>query len=203
MQEFIIDWIGDYGALAIWWLIFAENLFPPIPSEVILTFSGFVTARSELTLPAAVIAATIGSVSGALVLYGIGHWLGLERLTHLLEGRVGRWLRLRPADVMRAQQWFDRHGKVTVLFCRFVPLIRSLISLPAGMARMRLPGFAVLTTLGSAVWNTALIGLGAWFGESWETVTLYLDTYARVILGVLGIAVLIGWIYIKRRQKRV
>lgn len=198
-----MDWIGDYGALAIWWLIFAENLFPPIPSEVILTFSGFLTARSALTVWEAVIAATIGSVSGALVLYGIGYWLGLERLTRILEGRVGRWLHLRPADVMRAQQWFDRHGKATVLFCRFVPLIRSLISLPAGMAHMRLSGFTVLTIIGSTLWNTALILLGAWFGESWETVALYLDTYAWVALGIFGAAALIGWIYLKRRQKRV
>ena len=131
MQQWILTWIGSFGVLAIWWLIFLENVFPPIPSEVILTFSGFLTVRSDLTIMGAATAATIGSVSGALVLYAAGYGLGRERLTEWLQGRAGRWLHVYPKDVDRAQIWFDRHGSATVFFCRFVPLVRSLISLPA------------------------------------------------------------------------
>lgn len=203
MQQWIIDWIGSFGVLAIWWLIFLENVFPPIPSEVILTFSGFLTVQSRLSVPEAAVAATIGSVSGALVLYAAGYKLGRERIMHWLEGRTGRILHLHPEDVDKAQGWFDRHGKATVFFCRFVPLIRSLISLPAGIARMNLPGFIALTTIGSAIWNVVLILLGAWFGDAWETVVCYLDTYAYVALGVFGALLLVGFLLFKRRTRRV
>lgn len=202
MQQWILEWIGSFGGLAIWWLIFFENIFPPIPSEVILTFSGFLTVQSRLTLAEAAVAATIGSMSGALVLYAAGYKLGRERLARWLSGRAGRILHLCPEDVDRAQGWFDRHGSGAVFFCRFVPLVRSLISLPAGMAHMPLPRFIVLTTAGSAIWNVVLIWLGALFGDAWETVVCYMDTYAWVALGVLGLAVLVGIIGYKRRTRR-
>ena len=148
MQQWILDWIGAFGGLAIWWLIFLENLFPPIPSEVILTFSGFLTVQSGLTLSTAAVAATIGSVTGALALYAVGHALGQQRLMRWLDGRAGRILRLSSADVEKAQRWFDRHGGGAVFFCRFVPLVRSLISIPAGIAHMPLLRFTLLTTIG-------------------------------------------------------
>lgn len=202
MQQWILDWIGSFGVLAIWWLIFLENVFPPIPSEVILTFSGFLTVQSTLTVAGAATAATIGSISGALVLYVVGYKWGAERLTHWLEGRAGRILHLHPKDVQKAQEWFDRHGSAAVFFCRFVPLIRSLISLPAGMAHMRLSRFILLTTAGSTIWNVVLILLGAWFGDAWETIVCYMDTYAWVALGVFGLVVLISFAYFKRRPHR-
>lgn len=201
MDGWILDWMSDYGGWAIGGLIFLENLFPPIPSELILTFGGFLTVGSELTLFHAITAATIGSVLGALLLYGIGYWWGMERLTRFLDGGWGRWLRLSAKDVRKAAVWFDRHGKATVFFCRFIPLIRSLISIPAGIARMKLPAFILLTAIGSAIWNTVLIGLGAWFGESWEMVVAYLDTYAVVAVGVLGLAVVVGWLWTRHKRQ--
>lgn len=120
---------------------------------------------------------------------------------HWLDGKAGRILHLHSQDVDKAQGWFDHHGKATVFFCRFVPLIRSLISLPAGMARMNLPGFVILTTVGSAIWNVVLILLGAWFGDAWEQVVCYLDTYAYVALSVFGAVVLVIFIWFKRRTQ--
>ena len=201
MQQWVLDWIGAFGGLAIWWLIFLENLFPHIPSEVILTFSGFLTVQSNLTLSTAAVAATIGSVTGALALYAVGHALGQQRLMRWLDGRAGRILRLSSADVEKAQRWFDRHGGGAVFFCRFVPLVRSLISIPAGIAHMPLLRFTLLTTIGSAIWNVVLIWLGACFGDAWERVVCYMDTYAWVALGTLGAAALIG-ILIHRHRAR-
>jgi Uncharacterized membrane-associated protein len=204
MQDVIIGVINQYGYPGIALLIAIENIFPPIPSEVILTFGGFMTTVSNMKIWGVVLSATVGSLLGAIVLYSLGRWLNPERLTRWLDGRLGKMLHLKKEDVKRAEKWFSRRGKLTVFFCRFIPVVRSLISIPAGMTRMNMGAFLLLTTLGTALWNIALVFLGAFFGASWKTAAGYINTYsnvAAIVLLVLIIALCI-FLYQKRIKRR-
>lgn len=167
MEQFIVNVMEDFGYPGMALLIAVENLFPPIPSEVILTFGGFLTTRTALDVWWVVAWATLGAVAGALVLYGVGRALGGERMNALLAGPWGKRLGFDAEAADRAAGWFEKKGAKTVLFCRCVPILRSLISIPAGMARMNLVRFLLYTTAGSLVWNAALVHLGAAAGESW------------------------------------
>ncbi len=203
MTAWIEELMGQYGYIAIALLIAIENIFPPIPSEVILTFGGFMTTTTTMTTWGVIIAATIGSVLGALALYGVGRCFPEERLEHWLDGRLGKILRLKKEDVRRAQGWFDRRGKLTVFFCRFIPVIRSLISIPAGMAKMPLPMFLLLTAVGTCIWNIVLVLLGAWAGSSWEKIAGYMDIYSKVGVIVLGVAAVVAVaVFCLRRKKK-
>lgn len=195
--------MDQFGYFGVAFLIMIENLFPPIPSEVILTFGGFMTTTTELNIPLMIVAATIGAVVGAAILYGLGTLLDVERLDKIVD-KYGNILRITHADIHKADSWFDRYGFWTVFFCRFVPLIRSLISLPAGMANMNFGLFLLFTTVGTVIWNTVLIYLGAAVGSQWEMIVHYMDIYsniAYVIIAILGIAVII-W-YIRKRKQTV
>ena len=174
MENLLEELINQFGYWAIVFLIAIENIFPPIPSEVILTFGGFMTAHSAMSIFGVVVASTVGSVAGALVLYYIGSILGQERMKKLIN-RYGKWLRVTETDIEKAYQWFDKYGGWTVFFCRFVPLIRSLISVPAGMAKMSMPLFLLLTTVGTLIWNIILVYLGASVGENWEDIVGIMD----------------------------
>lgn len=191
----------QFGYIGVAFLIMIENLFPPIPSEVILTFGGFMTTNTSLSIIGMIIASTIGAVVGAAILYGVGTLLDVERLEKIVD-KYGNILRITKDDIHKADSWFDRHGVWTVFFCRFVPLIRSLISLPAGMANMSFGLFMLFTTLGTVIWNTVLIYLGAAVGSQWETIVAYMDIYsnvAYVLLAILLIAAII-WYIRKRKQ---
>jgi len=204
--EFLQDWllriVGKFGYLGVLLLIALENLFPPIPSEVILTFGGFLTTKTALTAVGTVLAATAGSVVGAVALYFIGALLGMDRLERFVE-RYGKYLRIRVSDVHRATGWFERYKNKTVFFCRMVPIVRSLISIPAGVARMRMPSFLLLTTLGSLIWNTVLVAAGAILGENWESVLTFFDVYSTFcyIVLVLGIVLVLVGLFWRRGQK--
>ena len=204
MQDLMIQIMEQYGYLGIFLLIAIENLFPPIPSEVILTFGGFMTTHTSMNPWLVSLFATLGSVVGAVALYLVGRFLNPARLERWLHGRVGRLLRFKPGDVYRASAWFLKHGKGTVFFCRFIPIVRSLISIPAGTARMNVPVFLVLTTLGSFIWNIVLVQVGAWLGESWEVALSYLSAYSHVVVVAIIVLFLAGayWFYRRRyRQK--
>lgn len=193
----------QFGYFGVAFLILIENLFPPIPSEVILTFGGFMTTSTELNIPWMIVAATVGAVGGAAILYGVGTLLDVERLDKIID-KYGNILRITHEDIHKADSWFDRYGFWTVFICRFVPLIRSLISLPAGMANMNFGIFLLFTTIGTLIWNTVLIYLGAAVGSQWETIVHYMDIYsniAYVIIAIIGIAVII-W-YIRKRKQPV
>ena len=202
MQELIISLMEQYGYPGIFFLIALENIFPPIPSEVILTFGGFLTTYTSLGVPGAVLAATLGSLAGAVVLYGVGLILNMERLKRLADGPVGRLIGLRASDVEKADGWFQRTGGKDVCFCRCVPVVRSLISIPAGMSRMRLPQFFLYTTAGSLIWNILLVSLGAFVGESWGYIAYLAGEYSHVMLIVLGISGVSGLIWIMRDKRR-
>lgn len=190
----------QFGYLGIMMMLALENIFPPIPSEIILPFGGFMTTTSDMTIPGVLIAATAGSLLGAVVLYWVGRMLDVSRLERIVE-RWGGWLRISAKDIRRADAWFDKYGYWTVLFCRMIPLVRSLISIPAGMSGMKFGQFMLFTTIGTLGWNTLLILLGAALGESWEDIAGYMDTYSNVVYIALAAGiVLLGILFFRRRQ---
>lgn len=200
MEDWLTQVMNDYGYIGVMFLIALENIFPPIPSEVILTFGGFMTTISAMNVPGVVLSATAGSVLGAIVLYLLGLQLDVERLEKIVD-KWGHILRVTKEDIHKADAWFDKYGPWTVFFCRFVPLIRSLISIPAGMSNMRFWLFLVLTTIGTFIWNVVLVLLGATVGESWETIVYYMDIYSNIIYVMIAIlaVVCIVWFIRKRR----
>ncbi|MGG0645084.1 DedA family protein [Sporosarcina gallistercoris] len=203
MEGWIMELLAEYGYYGVLALILVENLFPPIPSELILTFSGLLVASHGLSMGWMIVAATTGSVIGAMVLYGIGMFLDVPRLERLTD-RHGRWLRLKRKDIRRADAWFHKYGPWTVLICRMVPLVRSLISIPAGMSGMNFPLFIILTTLGSLVWNSVLIFTGVKLGANFESVIRYMDIYSNVVYILIGIGGVIAcYGYVRLRRKRV
>ncbi len=202
MQEFILSMMNQFGYLGVFLLIAIENIFPPIPSEVILLFGGFMTTYTKLNIIGMVIAATLGSVLGAIVLYYIGKIFNKERLKKILSGKIGKILRLKNSDIDKADHWFDTKGNKTVFFCRFIPIVRSLISIPAGMSEMPITKFLVYTTVGSAIWNIVLVALGATVGENWKSILSIFDTYSHIALIVLIVIFVVGvFIFYKNRRK--
>lgn len=202
METIIIDIVEKFGYIGVSLLIFIENIFPPIPSEIILTFGGFAASFTKLTVVGVIIASTIGSVLGAILLYFIGRILNKGRLEKIVKGKVGKVLRLKIADIEKADAWFDKKGKITVLFCRCIPIVRSLISIPAGMSEMPFVPFLLLTTLGSLVWNTVLTILGALAGENWPVISGIIDKYSNItlILLIVGFIVFVYLFYRKRKK---
>lgn len=189
MQELIIDIMNTYGYMGICLLIAVENLFPPIPSEVILTFGGFMTTCTQLNVAGVVVFSTLGSMIGAVILYWIGSLLTPEKLSSIYESRLFHMLGFEKEKVESTLRWFERRGKKAVLFGRCIPIIRSLISVPAGMAEMRFPVFLLYTMTGSTVWNILLVSLGAALGESWTKVLVFMEQYATAVKIVLAVAV--------------
>lgn len=200
MEQQLIDFMNQFGYIGIVLLIALENVFPPIPSEVILTFAGFMTLAADLTITGSVIAATSGAVIGAGLLYGIGRWLNVTRLERLINSRLGRSLRLKQTDIEKAQRLFNRHGRKTIFFGRFIPVVRSLISIPAGMTKMPWRPFVLLTACGTMIWNIVLIGLGRLAGRAWNQVSGAVDTFSTIItVGLVGLFILGAiWYYVKR-----
>ena len=200
MESWITSVMEQFGYFGIALLILVENVFPPIPSEVILTFGGFMTTKSELCIFGVVVASTIGSVGGAVILYWIGRILNVERLERIIE-KWGKYLRLTKEDVRKADAWFDKYGPWTVFFCRFIPLIRSLISIPAGMSGMNQWLFLVLTTLGTLIWNLVLVLVGAKVGNNWHQIVNYMDVYSNIMYVVIAVSAVIFIIWFIKRKK--
>lgn len=190
MADWVTDVIDKLGYVGVALLVILENAFPPIPSEIVLPFAGFVARDGKATLWGMILAATIGSVIGAWLLYGIAAAIGPERV-HDFVVRYGKWFRLTVNDLEKTEQFIDRHAKPAVLIGRCVPLIRSLVSIPAGFRRMPFVTFTIYTAIGSLVWNTALIGAGYLLRERWEKVEPVLEwAQYLVIAAILGG---IGW----------
>ena len=186
METWINDLMETLGAPGAGIAVALENLFPPIPSEVILPLAGFASASGRMDLTAALLWTTLGSVVGALALYGVGALFGRERTLAI----AARLPLVKVADIERTEAWFLRHGTKAVFFGRMVPIFRSLVSVPAGVERMPLPVFLVLTALGSALWNTAFVSAGYVLGDNWEEVTGYVSVYSKAVLVVAAGAVL-------------
>lgn len=191
MADWVIRTIQSTGYLGIIALMFLENVFPPIPSEVIIPLAGFLASEGELTLLGVVIAGTVGSVLGALPFYYAGFFLGEERLKQFAD-KHGRWLTVSRPDLERAKRWFDQHGVLAVIICRLVPGIRSLISIPAGIAKMRLVSFLCFTAVGAGFWTALLAYAGYLLGEKFGQVKDYLNPISYVILAAILL------VYVKR-----
>lgn len=190
-----------FGYLGIFLMMTLENLFPPIPSEIVLPFGGFMTTYANLTVIGVMTAATLGSVIGAMILYSIGLLIDVERLERIV-ARFGHLLRIEKADIRKADTWFDRFGYWTVFFCRMVPLVRSLISIPAGMSNMKFSAFILLTTLGTLIWNALLVAVGVLLGENWEAILGIMDVYSTIVYSLLGAGViLVAFVYVKKWRK--
>lgn len=204
MQELMLNIVDGFGYLGIFFLIFIENVFPPIPSEIVLLFGGAATVTTSLEIGWVVVVSTLGSVAGALVLYFLGHIFQADRLKRLFAGKFGQITRLRPAHVEMAESWFVKYEKKAVLICRCIPIVRSIISVPAGFSKMNIPLFIFLTTLGSAVWNTVLTCVGAFLGRSWEVALPYLSGYSKTVLIACAVVFVVAVVYyiIKRYKKR-
>lgn len=209
LLDSITNWVTDvveaahYPGVAA--MIALENIFPPIPSELVLPLSGFLAAQGDfpgppvLAVPLTVVAATIGSLIGALVLYAFGAIVSETRVRAFLR-RFGRYFLLSEGDYDRAEGWFTDHGQQAVFVGRCIPGIRSIISIPAGVERMPLPQFLIFTAAGSLIWNTALIGAGAALGDQWERVSGYVDVATYVVVALIAAA--IAWFVVKRLRER-
>ncbi|MBO0961396.1 DedA family protein [Neobacillus sp. MM2021_6] len=201
MEAWITETMDTYGYLGIFLLIAVENIFPPIPSEVILTFGGFMTTTTHMSIFGVIAVSTVGSVAGAVVLYRIGLLLDTNRLERIVD-KWGHILRLTKKDIHKAIAWFQRFGVWAVFFGRLIPLIRSLISIPAGMARMNMGTFLLFTTMGTFIWNTILVNVGAAVGASWDDITRYMDVYSNVVYLIFGVLLVIFLIlYSKNKRK--
>jgi membrane protein DedA with SNARE-associated domain len=212
LANWVQDVINQFGYFGVALLVVIENVFPPIPSEIVLPFAGFVAqqgasavnatadaAQSDTTVIGMMIAATVGSVVGALILYFVSAAIGPERLRGFVE-RFGKWFGVKSSDLVRAEEWFDRRSVAAVLVGRCVPLIRSIVSIPAGFRRMKLTSFVVLTAIGSAVWNIALIGAGAVLGDQWEQVGEYVGVFQWLV--IVAVLVLLARFVVSRFKKR-
>lgn len=204
LATWVQDIIEKFGYLGVALLVIVESVFPPIPSEIVLPFAGFVAQRSSSTVDTSVvgmiIAATIGSVVGALILYAISSAIGPDRLRAFIS-KFGRWFGVKPTDLARAEEWFDRRTIVAVLVGRCVPLIRSIVSIPAGFRRMKITPFVIYTFIGSLIWNTLLIGAGAVLGDQWDRVGKYVGVFQWVV--IVAIIVLIARFALTRLRSRL
>lgn len=200
MQQFILHIIEQFGYFGVFFLILLENVFPPIPSEVILLISGFFSSYTSLSVFYMILASTLGSFLGAIILYYIGKIFNKERLKKIVNGRLGKILFLKENDIDKADEWFDNKGNKSVFFCRFVPIVRSLISIPAGMSEMPMGKFIIYTICGSMIWNTVLICLGFRLGSNWEYVLTILDKYQMVVIVIL--VIIFGYVIIKFYRKK-
>lgn len=196
MQDWIFQVIGALGYLGLALLLVAENLFPPIPSEVVLPLAGFLVGRGDLGFWGALLASTTGSVTGALILYALGRYGGRGLVL-----RYGSWLRVGAQDLERAEGWFRRYGDWVVLGARVVPFARSVVSIPAGTMKMPLLRFTLLTTVGSGIWNALLIGAGVALGANWERISGWIGSYSDVVLILLAGAAAAFLVLRHRRRK--
>lgn len=197
----MVDWIKmiiqsiGYPGIAL--LMIIENIFPPIPSEVIMPFAGFVTEQGQLNFFGVITAGTLGSVLGTLPFYYLGRKIGEKRLKRWAD-KHGKWLMLSPHDFDRARGWFDRHDAAAVFLCRLVPGIRTLISVPAGIERMNLGYFLLLSSSGTAVWIGFLTYMGYILGQNYDKVGTYIGPVSYIVFGLLILSYII---HIIRRKK--
>ncbi len=199
MLEWITNTMNSLGYVGIGLLMFLENLFPPIPSELIMPLAGFTVAQGKMQLAPVVVAGVVGTVLGALPWYYAGKLMGEERLKRLAN-RYGKWLGISAKDIGQAKSWFSKYGNIAVLFCRLVPGVRTLISIPAGMSSMPLVPFLFYSTLGTLLWVSLLTYTGYALGENYELVEEYLGPVSKIVLVGIFVA-FVAWV-VKRHLMR-
>lgn len=199
MLNFIESTLNTLGYPGIAFLMFLENVFPPIPSELIMPLAGFTATLGELSLLGVILAGTLGSLLGQLPLFYLGRFVHEARLKRWAD-RYGKWLAVSGEDVAKADDWFDRHGSKAVFFCRLIPGVRSLISIPAGMSGMSLLPFLLYTALGTAIWSGLLAYLGSVLGRNYTVVERYVGPVGYAVLGVLVLGP-VFWVLRRRAQR--
>ena len=203
MQTFIISMMNKgFGYFGVLFLIALENIFPPIPSEVILTLGGFMTSYTKMTLIGVIIFSTLGSLLGAIILYYIGNILKVRRIKKIINSRFGRFLGHKDEQIDSSLVWFKEKGNKTVFFCRFIPVIRSLISIPAGIFKMDLKSFLIFTFLGSIIWNSILVIAGRIVGEKWHIIVDFISKYTVIWIVVLVVMLIFTIIYKKVKNNK-
>jgi membrane protein DedA with SNARE-associated domain len=202
MSQWLAEWIpnimNQLGYWGIGLLMFLENLFPPIPSELIMPLAGFTVAKGQMDFILVIIAGVVGTILGAFPWYYIGKFISEERLEHLAD-KYGKWISVSAKDIKKANNWFNEHGGKAVFFCRLVPGVRTLISLPAGINNMPLIPFTVYSTLGTTIWVTFLTFLGYKLGDNYELVDQYLGPVSKIVLAIIVIFFIL---WIVRKQMR-
>lgn len=201
MADWIIQTISELGYLGIFLVMLAESIFPPIPSELIIPFAGFAAANGDLNIFGVLAAATVGAVVGMLPWYFAGKLFGLERVRYLAD-RFGRVMAFNADEIDMAVGWFRRFGPLIVLFGRLIPLIRTLISIPAGLSRMTLPVFLLASTTGALIWNTFLTMAGYILHEHYDQIEVVLDPLSYIVLGLVVVLYLLKVITWKPSKPR-
>jgi len=191
------DSLGSGGYPVLGGLILLENIVPPIPSELVLPLAGYYVSQGTLGFVPALLAATAGSLIGALIIYAVGRYGGRPALE-----RWGRYVRITGEQIDRADRWFDKRAKLFVFLGRLLPGIRSVVSVPAGLSEMPLASFVALTALGSALWNAALIGAGSILGDNWEEVSSVVGSATPIVLGVAVLIAVGATAYAVRKRRR-
>lgn len=189
MQEIVLYVIENFGYLGVFLLILVENIFPPIPSEVILLFSGFFSSYANLSVFLLILSSTLASCAGAIILYYIGKYLNKDKIVKIIPF-------LKMGDIDKSYKWFNSKGNISIFWCRFIPIVRSLISIPAGFCKVFMPVFITYTFFGSMLWNTVLICVGRKLGSNWSLFLNILDKYKLIVI------VLIVIFIIKKIKKR-
>jgi len=175
--------ISTGGYPGLYFVMFLENVFPPIPSEVVLPLAGSLSLSGRFSIPLITIVGMLGSLTGAFLFYGLGKWLGEERVRNII-GKFGKYALLSVDDFDKSKDWFDKYDEWVIFFSRMVPIVRSLISIPAGVADMNLPKFSIYTILGTALWSFILSYAGRLLGEQWPIITDFINTYQNIVLAV-------------------
>ncbi len=187
MTEWITNTITSLNYLGIGLLMFLENIFPPIPSELIMPLAGFTVAKGKMELAPVILAGVIGTILGALPWYYVGKLVGEDNLKRLAD-KYGKWISISSRDIEKADKWFDKHGEKAVLLCRLVPGVRTLISLPAGMSGMALVPFLIYSTIGTLLWVSLLTFAGYTLGDNYELVEEYLSPVSKIVFVILVVA---------------
>ncbi|WP_226386194.1 DedA family protein [Staphylococcus sp. Marseille-Q1834] len=202
MEQLITDFISKWGYAAIFILILLENVLPVVPSEIILTFAGLMSVKSGLSIPVLFLISTIASFIGLLILYYICRLIKEESIYRFVD-KHGKWFKLKGKDVKRANDWFKRYGPWAFLLCRFIPVLRVLITIPAGINKMNVITFTVLSLLGTTIWNFALILLGRLLSDSFDVLMAGLHTYSYIMYVIIFLAILylLYVIFIKNRKR--
>ncbi|WP_239746418.1 MULTISPECIES: DedA family protein [unclassified Mammaliicoccus] len=189
MEQWITDFMTQYGYVGIFILVFLEYIIHPFPSEIVLTFAGFMTTQSNLSIVVVCMLAVVGAVLGALVLYGIGAWIGEERIYRLIH-KHGKYIGIKTKDLDKTITWLNKYGNWAIFIGRFIPIVRTLISLPAGITKMNIPLFIVLTAIGTGMWNILLIVLGMTLGSHWHKIIEFAGIYSKLFIFIIAIIVL-------------
>jgi membrane protein DedA with SNARE-associated domain len=202
MKEWAIQIINDYGYYGILMLTMLESIFPIIPAEVILTLSGFMTTYTGMTRIGVILAATIGELMGSLTLYSIGRFIKLEKLEAFTNWKISHMIGFKKEDIYRTRDWFINKGKYTVLFGRCIPVLGSLISIPAGMARMNLITFVSFTLIGISIWNSVLVMLGVAAKASWEIIANGADTVSTIFAYLFVLCIIVNGILLYQKHNK-